>query len=173
MSNSRTKTKMTKDIVPEDFSMSLALTDLLPVLFFGLSMVVIGLLFKSLLFLFGASLCLFAGFCKVIWKIIVIVKRKNVWWLFLQMRILMPIGFVIMILAGILSRNNVTFSETIGLALKMPSALFFSLGIVGMILMTVFAFALDGSKAKNNWIEQITNAVAQLFIFLGLLFILI
>ena len=42
-----------------------------------------------------------------------------------------------------------------------------------MILMTVFAFALDGSKARNNWIEQITNAVAQLFIFLGLLFILI
>lgn len=44
--------KMKKDIVPEDFTLGLALVDAIPVIFFGASAVVISLLFGSRLFLF-------------------------------------------------------------------------------------------------------------------------
>ena len=75
------KPKMTRDTVPENFTLSLALVDALPVLLFGGSTVLIGLLFQSALFLLGAAACFWAGAAKVLWKIIVVTKKKNVWWL--------------------------------------------------------------------------------------------
>ena len=99
------KPKMTKDTIPENFTLSLAFVDSLPVLFFGGSMILIGLLFGSPLFLIGAALCFWAGAAKVLWKIIVVTKKKNVWWMFLQMRIVMPIGFLLMLLAVIYSKS--------------------------------------------------------------------
>ncbi|MDO4809343.1 MAG: hypothetical protein Q4A04_05205 [Eubacteriales bacterium] len=54
------KPKMTKNTIPENFTLSLALVDALPVLFFGGSMILIGLLFGSPLFLIGAALCFWA-----------------------------------------------------------------------------------------------------------------
>ena len=167
------KSKMTKDVVPEGFTMKLALIDAIPVLFFGASMVVISVLFKSGLFLFGALLCLFAGAAKVLWKIIVVLRKKNVWWLFMQMRILMPVGMVIMIVAAVLCRNSVDFSYFLTEAVSLPSAGFFIAGIVGMVMMTVFAFRLDSSDAKSNWIEQLTNGAAQMCFFIGLLLMVI
>lgn len=165
------KTKITKETVPEGFSMKLALVDALPVIFFGGSMIASGLIFKSSLFIFGALLCLFAGAAKVLWKIIVVLKKKNIWWLFMQMRILMPVGMVIMIAAAVMSRSSVDFSSLLSEALSFPPVIFFSAGIIGMILMTVFAFKLDGSDVKANWIEQLTNGAAQACFFVGLMFL--
>ena len=48
------KTKMTKDIVPEGFTMMLAFVDALPVIFFAGSMILIGQRFSSKLFMLGA-----------------------------------------------------------------------------------------------------------------------
>ena len=62
------KPKMTKDTIPENFTLSLALVDALPVLFFGGSMILIGLLFGNPLFLIGATLCFWAGAAKVLWN---------------------------------------------------------------------------------------------------------
>ena len=70
------KQGMTKDTIPENFTLSLALVDALPVLFFGGSMILIGLLFGSPLFLIGAALCFWAGAAKVLWKIIVLTKTS-------------------------------------------------------------------------------------------------
>ena len=44
---------MTKDTVPEGFSVPMALVDLVPVVFFGLSAVRLGSLFHSALFVAG------------------------------------------------------------------------------------------------------------------------
>ena len=163
------KAKMTRDTVPEGFTLKLALVDAIPVLFFGASMIAVSVLFKSPLFLFGALLCLFAGAAKVIWKIIVVLKKKNIWWLFMQMRILMPVGMVIMIAAAIINRNAVSFSALFREAVSFPPVMFFAAGIIGMIMMTVFAFRFDSSDVKANWIEQLTNGVAQMCFFVGLL----
>ncbi len=163
------KQKMTKDIVPEGFSLGLALVDAIPVVFFGLSFLLLGLKLSSVIFSLGALLCLFAGAAKVIWKIIVVFKKKNVWWLFLQMRILMPIGFLLM-LAGFLLKLPVIDGMAVWTVLVgLPQVVFFALGVLGMVLMMVFAFTLDSSDVKSNWIEQTTNGVAQVFIFIGIL----
>lgn len=46
-----------------------------------------------------------------------------------------------------------------------------SLGTLGMVLMTVFAFRLDSSAPKANWLEQAVNGFAQACFFVGLLLI--
>ena len=166
------KPKMTKDTVPEKFTLSLAIVDALPVLFFGGSMILIGLLFRSPLFLIGAALCFWAGAAKVLWKIIVVTKKKNVWWLFLQMRIVMPVGFAMMILAVVLNRSAIDLSAVFAAVISFPSAIFFAAGVIGMILMSIFAAKLDSADVRSNWIEQLTNAAAQAAIFTGILFLL-
>ena len=163
------KPKMTRDTVPENFTLSLALVDALPVLLFGGSMVLIGLLFRSALFLFGAFACFWAGAAKVLWKIIVVTKKKNVWWLFLQMRIVMPVGFALMLLAVILGRKALRLSAVFAAVTSFPSVVFFVLGVAGMVLMGVFAAKLDSSDVRSNWIEQLTNAAAQAAVFIGIL----
>ena len=163
------KEKMTRDTVPEGFTLKLALVDAIPVIFFGAGMIVVSVLFKSPLFLFGALLCLFAGAAKVVWKIIVVLKKKNIWWLFLQMRILMPIGMLLMIAGVIINKSSVDFHGILSAAMSFPPVLFFAAGIIGMIMMFVFAFKFDSSDVKANWIEQLTNGAAQICIFIGLL----
>ena len=165
------KPKMAKDTVPENFTLSLAFVDALPVLFFGGSMILIGLLFGNPLFLVGAALCFWAGAAKVLWKIIVVTKKKNVWWMFLQMRIVMPVGFVLMILAVILNRNVIDLPAVFAAVISFPSVIFFTIGVIGLVLMGVFAARLDSADVRSNWIEQLTNAAAQVAIFTGILFL--
>lgn len=163
---------MDKNSIPKDFNLSLALVDSIPVIFFGLSMIVVSKLFNSLLFLFGALLCFLAGLAKVLWKIIVATKQKNIWFLFIQMRTIMPLGLLLMIISLIINRNNIDFPLLLNKILTMPCLLFFFIGIVLMTLMIVFAFVLDNSKVNNNWLEQIVNAIAQICFFIGLLLLL-
>ena len=165
------KPKMTKDTIPENFTLSLAHVDALPVLFFGGSMILTGLLFGKPLFLFGAALCFWAGAAKVLWKIIVVTRRKNIWWLFLQMRTVMPLGFALMIFAVILNRNVINLPVIFTAVTSFPSVIFFTAGVTGMVLMGIFAAKLDSADVRSNWIEQLTNAIAQAAIFTGILFL--
>lgn len=160
---------MDKNVVPKDFSLSLAIVDFIPTLFFFGSMILITQKFNSLLFLVGTLLIAFAGLAKAIWKIIVVLKDKNVWFLFIQMRTTMPIGFLLVIISLIINRSVVDFKLILNSMLSFPSIIFFILGIALMILMLIFGFMLDGSKSKNNWIEQATNIIAQACFFIGLL----
>lgn len=166
------KQKMTKDTVPESFTLSLAVIDALPVLFFGGSIILIGLMFRNALFLIGAILCFWAGAAKVIWKIIVVTKKKNIWWMFMQMRIAMPVGFLLMLVSVLLNLKAIKLSVILAAVTSMPSVIFFAIGIAGMVLMGVFAARLDSSDVRSNWTEQITNTVAQAAIFAGILFIM-
>ena len=165
-------TKINKDTIPQDFTLTLAAVDALPVLFFGASSLVISLLFGSRLFLLGAMLCLVGGAGKVLWKFIVVLRRKNIWWLFIQMRILMPAGFVLMLLSVFVNRDRVRMESIVAGLCAFPSCICFGLGILGMVLMILFAIKLDSSDVRSNWIEQLTNGIAQAAIFLGLLMLL-
>ena len=69
--------KMTKDTVPKGVSVVMALVDLIPVVFFGLSAVRVGRLFQSALFVTGALICLLSGVVKVLWKLIAAVSRGS------------------------------------------------------------------------------------------------
>ena len=54
----------------EGFTVALALVDAIPVLSFGISMVIIAGRFDSPLFMIGVALSVLAGCCKVCWKLI-------------------------------------------------------------------------------------------------------
>ena len=166
------KQKINKDIVPNDFTLGLAIFDGLPVISFMSSMIIISALFTSKLFIIGAVLCLFAGLSKVLWKIIVVLKKKNIWFLFIQMRISMPIGFLFMIVSLIINRSNINIALILKAILSMPAVIFFAIGIFNMVLMLIFAFCLDNKQLKNNWLEQIVNLIAQLCFLIGIILII-
>lgn len=87
----KARNRMTRETIPEGFSAPRAFVDLLPVVFFGLSAVKAGNLFHSGLFVAGAVVCLLSGVVKVGWKLIAAVSQRNIWPMFVQMRILMPV----------------------------------------------------------------------------------
>ena len=145
----------------DNFTLSLALFDALPVLFFSIAILLIGLRFRNVIFFIGAMLCSLAGCGKVLWKILLAGSGKDFQILNRQMRVLMPSGFVGMIAGLIIGRHVIDFSVLRSEIFSFPAVVFFAITVIGMICMSVFAVKLDGTKAKNNWIEQITNAVAQ------------
>ena len=153
----------------ESFSLGLALFDALPVIFFSVSMIMIAINFKNTIFILGAVMCTVAGLLKVIWKIIIAAAKKDIAILNRQMRVVMPIGFLLIIIGAVLGRKAVDFSAFWKNASKMPCLLFFIMTILGMVSMSIFAFNLDGTKAKSNWIEQITNATAQASLMIGII----
>ena len=153
----------------EDFPLSLALFDALPVIFFGVSMMLIALMFKSALFIAGAAVCTLSGIMKVIWKIIIASSKKDISPLNKQMRVLMPIGFIMIICGAVISRGQFDFSRFAHKAIQIPNIIFFIITIIGMMLMSIFATKLDSTKRRSNWIEQITNAIAQLSLMIGII----
>lgn len=163
--------KVTRDTVPEGFTVAMALVDLIPVVFFGLSALRVGQLFRSTLFLLGAGVCLLSGVVKVLWKLIAAVSRRNIWPLFLQMRILMPAGFLLLLAALMADRQRLHWAAIWAGLTAFPSCLFFALGLLGMVLMAVFALHLSSADPKANWLEQGVNGAAQLCFFLGLIFL--
>lgn len=162
-------TRMTKDLVPEGFTIALATVDAIPVFFFGLSSILLSKPLCSNLFLFGAVLSFLSGFLKVLWKYIVVWKRRNVWPLFLQMRILMPFGFLLMLLGFLFQLPSLNGGTIWRAVTGLPQLVFFLLGTLGMIGMFVLAFTLDSSNKKANWIEQLTNGGSQICFFIGIL----
>lgn len=90
----------------------------------------------------------------------------------MQMRVVMPIGFLLMIVSVLLNLKAIKISVILSAVISMPSVVFFVIGIVGMVLMGIFAAKLDSSDARSNWIEQLTNTVAQAAIFVGILFLM-
>lgn len=160
---------MTRDSLPQDFTIGLALVDAIPVLFFALTFIILGSIFESIMFIAGAVLCFIAGAAKVLWKLIVVIKKKNVWSLFVQMRILMPIGFLLMVAGLIFEGGGISSYRILQGLFSFPSVLFFCVGILGMVLMIIFAAKLDSSSVKANWLEQLTNGIAQICFFTGVL----
>jgi len=162
---------MNKDTIPEGFTVKMAVVDAFPVIFFSLATVCLGIFLKSNVFLLGALLSAFAGITKVIWKFIVAIKKKNIWWLFMQMRICMPLGFILMILGVFVGKSGMSGKEIWKWFTSFPVNIFFGLGLVSFILMIIMAFALDNTNPKHNWIEQIINGTGQFFVLVGAVFL--
>ncbi len=154
----------------ENFTLSLAFFDALPVLFFCTGAIILACALKSALFIAGAVLCTLAGGGKVLWKIILAANGKSIDALNKQMRILMPCGFAL-IIAGIAANiKAIDFKAVLSNMASLPAVIFFAIGVIGIIMMGIFAAKLDQTKSKSNWIEQITNATAQGAILLGIIF---
>jgi hypothetical protein len=158
-----------KENAYKGFTLGMALMDALPVVFFTLSCIFLGMKVDSLLFRIGSALVAIAGIGKVLWKLLLALKDQDIHILNTQMRILMPLGFVLLIIGVILVHPD--WVMVLGAVTMMPSLLFFVLGIIGLFCMGWFAGHMDQTSASNNWREQTVNTLAQACIFLGILFL--
>ena len=155
----------------EGFTIGLALVDAIPVLSFGISMVIIASRFNSPLFMIGAALSVLAGCCKVAWKLVLGIAKKDLRWLnkpFLPMQIT---GFGFIIGSLLTSLGKINWPSVLKAVTSLPSILFFIVWIGLMGFMGWFRkHKFSNEDARSNWIAQIINAVGQTCLLLGVLF---
>ena len=152
------------------FTPLLALVDAIPVLLFGIAAVMLGVKIHNAIFFVGALLCFLAGFGKVLWKFLIATTGKDVELLGMQLRYVMPAGFLLMIIGAFTADRSVV-KNLINGALKMPSLLFFIIAVAALTGMVICARKFDRHDVRGNWIEQGINIIAQGCVLLGVWFI--
>ena len=155
----------------EGFTIGLALVDAVPVLSFGISMVIIATRFRSPLFMIGAALSVLAGCCKVAWKLVLGVAKKDLRWLNKPFVPMQATGFLLMLISFILGFGSINWAGTGAALISFPSILFFAawiglMGFMGWYRKNKFKH----DDAASNWTAQIVNAVGQTCLLLGILF---
>ena len=155
----------------EGFTLALALVDAIPVLSFGISMVIIASRFDSPLFLIGASLSVLAGCCKVAWKLVLGISGKNLRWLNKPFVPMQATGFLLMLVSFVLGFGKIRWGSVLSAIISVPSILFFLawiglMGFMGWYRKNKF----KNEDAHSNWTAQIINAIGQTCLLLGILF---
>ena len=155
----------------EGFTIGLALVDAIPVLSFGISMVIIAGRFNSPVFMLGAALSVLAGCCKVAWKLNLGIAQKDLRWLNKPFVPMQATGFLLMVISFVLGFRRISWSGVLAAVTGMPSLLFFLswIGLMGFMgWFRKHKFRHD--DAASNWTAQIINAVGQTCLLLGILF---
>ena len=155
----------------EGFTVGLALVDAIPVLSFGISMVIIASRFQSPLFMIGAALSVLAGCCKVAWKLVLGIAKKDLRWLNKPFVPMQATGFLLMLISFVIGFGKISWGGVLAAVTGLPSLLFF---IAWMGLMGFMGWfrkhKFSNEDAKSNWTAQIINAVGQTCLLLGILF---
>ena len=155
----------------EGFTLALALVDAIPVLSFGISMLIIASRFDSPTFIIGAALSTLAGCCKVAWKLVLGIAKKDLKWLnkpFLPMQIT---GFGFIFGSLIVNLRKIDWAGVFAAAAGFPSILFFAVWIGCMFGMSWYRkHGFQRNDARSNWTAQIINAIGQTCLLLGILF---
>lgn len=155
----------------EGFTVGLALVDAIPVLSFGISMVIIAGRFQSPLFLVGAALSVLAGCCKVAWKLILGICKKDLRWLNKPFVPMQATGFLLMLVSFILGFGSISWAKVGSAIVSIPNLVFFIAWIGFMGFMVWFRkHKFQNDDAGSNWTAQIINAVGQTCLLLGILF---
>jgi len=154
----------------EGFTLWLALVDAIPVLSFGISMVIIASRFHSPLFMVGAALSVLAGCCKVAWKLVLGVAQKDLRWLNKPFVPMQATGFLLMLISFLIGFGKINWAGVGSAILSFPSLLFFIAWIGLMGFMGWFRkHKFSHDDAKSNWTAQIINAIGQTCLLLGIL----
>ena len=155
----------------EGFTLALALVDAIPVLSFGISMVIIASRFQSPLFMVGAALSVLAGCCKVAWKLVLGVAKKDLRWLNRPFVPMQATGFLLMLISFIIGFGKISWSGVLAGITSLPSLLFFIAWIFLMFFMGWYRKnKFSNDDAHSNWTAQIVNAIGQTCLLLGILF---
>ena len=155
----------------EGFTIGLALVDAIPVLSFGISMVIIASRFHSPLFMVGAALSVLAGCCKVAWKLVLGIAKKDLRWLNKPFVPMQATGFLLMLISFIIGFGKINWAGVGKALISFPSLLFFIAWIGLMSFMGWFRkHKFSNEDAKSNWTAQIINAIGQTCLLLGILF---
>lgn len=153
----------------EGFTLSLALVDAIPVVFFGASMIMVAARFNSPLFIAGAVLSTLAGCCKVLWKLILGIWKKDLRWLNKPFVPMQATGFLMMLVSFVIGIGKINWSGVLSAVTGFPAVAFFVLWIAMMGAMGWYRKNKFDNSAKANWTAQIINCVGQGALFLGVL----
>ena len=155
----------------EGFTLALALVDAIPVLSFGVAMVIIASRFNSPLFMVGAALSVLAGCCKVAWKMVLGLAKKDLRWLNKPFVPMQATGFLLMLISFIIGFGKINWAGVGRAIVSLPSLLFFIAWIGLMGFMGWFRkHKFSNDDAHSNWTAQIINAIGQTCLLLGILF---
>ena len=155
----------------EGFTLGLALVDAIPVLSFAISMAIIAVRFRSPLFIIGAALSILAGCCKVAWKLVLGIWKKDLRWLNKPFVPMQAAGFLLMLISLFIDLLKINWAAVGAAIVSLPSLVFFIawIGLMGfMVWFRKAKFKQD--DAASNWTAQIINAVGQTCLLLGILF---
>ena len=155
----------------EGFTLGLALVDAIPVLSFGISMVIIASRFDSPLFMVGAALSVLAGCCKVAWKLVLGIAKKDLRWLNKPFVPMQATGFLLMLVSFIVGFGKINWGGVLAAVTGIPSILLFVcwiglMGFMGWYRKNKFR----NDDAHSKWTAQIINAIGQTCLLLGILF---
>ena len=155
----------------EGFTLALALVDAIPVLSFGISMVIIASRINSPLFMIGAILSVLGGCCKVAWKLVLGIAKKDLRWLNKPFVPMMAGGFLLLLLSLVIGFGKIRWAAVGSAVVSVPSILFFIawiglMGFMGWYRKNKF----KNDDAHSNWTAQIVNALGQTCLLLGILF---
>lgn len=142
---------------PKDFILALALVDIVPVLFFGISMLLAASKLHSLIFAIGAAVITLAGCGKVLWKLLLAVGKKDVRWLnryFIPCQIT---GFLLVLIALAMSLIHIQWGELV----RFPRVLFWLLWLAGMGIMAWYRKYRFDNSLTANWTAQLINTITQ------------
>lgn len=154
----------------EGFTIGLALVDAIPVLSFGISMVIIASRFDSPLFMIGAALSVLAGCCKVAWKLVLGITKKDLKWLNKPFVPMQATGFLLMLVSFVLGFGKISWDGVLTAVTSFPSIAFFAAWIGCMFTMSWYRkHKFQRNDARSNWTAQIINAVGQTCLLLGIL----
>lgn len=153
----------------EGFTISLALVDAIPVLFFGASMIMVAARFNSPLFIAGAVISTLAGCCKVLWKLILGIRKKDVRWLNKPFVPMQATGFLLMLVSFAIGFGKINWGALLSAVTGFPSVLLFLLWIAMMGTMGWYRKHKFDNSAKTNWTAQIINCIGQGALFFAIL----
>ena len=155
----------------EGFTLALALVDAIPVLSFGVSMAIIAGRFGSPLFMVGAALSILAGCCKVAWKLVLGIAKKDLRWLNRPFVPMQATGFLLMLVSFVIGFGKIDWAGVLAAVTGLPSLLFFIAWIGLMFFMGWYRKnRFKNDDAHSNWTAQIVNALGQTSLLLGILF---
>lgn len=152
----------------EGFTVALALVDAVPVLAFAAGMGIVAARFGSPLFWIGAALSILAGCCKVAWKLILGIWKKDLRWLNKPFVPMQAAGFLLMIGAILLNIRKISWGAVLTAVTGIPSILFF----IGWVCLMGFMGWYRKNRFRNddahsNWTAQLVNAAGQICLLLG------
>ena len=155
----------------EGFTLALALVDAIPVLSFGISMVIIAGRFDSTLFTLGAALSVLGGCCKVAWKLVLGIWKKDLRWLNKPFVPMMAGGFLLLLVSVALNITKINWANVGAAVVGFPSIAFFAAWILLMGFMGWYRKnRFKNNDARSNWTAQTVNALGQTCLLLGILF---
>jgi hypothetical protein len=119
----------------------------------------------------GAILSVLGGCCKVVWKLVLGIWKKDLRWINKPFVPMMAGGFLLLIVSVIVGFGKIHWAGVGAAILSFPSILFFVAWIGLMGFMGWYRkHKFSNEDAKSNWTAQIVNALGQTCLLLGILF---